>query len=202
MKKLLLGAFLVVGMTAMASGYIVSNGEASYGNPSYRPFNNPNQDITINDNEDVVGLVRRFRRKGRGWKDTKRMFVKLTVHKRVRIKPEYRYIKGEGVLGDQLNFGDINYKLIGTMPATVKFKFRGPLFETSPLFVRATMKAPGIVTEQAEPGDLTKTLGAFPLDFNNYTQHIEMDLYFKLNEVSTSPYDKKGVVIATAKYVE
>jgi len=190
MKKLLLvTALLALGATASAK--YINNGPANYGSPAYRPFI---EDITTNDNEFNTDLVRRFRQKGNGWRDREVMRVKLVVHEKVRIKPEYRMIKGKGVKGDKLSFGDINFKVKGTMPVDVKFKFKGDLFENTTMLKKATVKKPnGAIETVLGPSDIDLSM---PLSFAKSEKMLEMDLYFKLNEVG----HHYGRVIAIAKY--
>lgn len=190
MKKLLLAAAILT-LGATASAKYINNGPANYGSPAYRPFI---EDITTNDGEYNDSLVRRFRQKGNGWTDRETMRVKLVVHEKVRIKPEYRMIRGKGVKGDKLNFGDINFLVKGTMPVDVKFKFKGQLFEETTMLKKATVKKPnGAIKTVYGPSDIDLSM---PLSFAKSEKMLEMDLYFKLNEVGKH----HGRVVAIAKY--
>jgi len=201
MKKLLLLGILVgLGSTVMAVGEpFINEGHANYGNPSYRIFENDNKDITKGDGEQKESLVRRFLKKGVYREDKKTMDIYLLVHHPVAILPEYNKIEGEGVFGDKLLFGDITFKVVGSMPVDVEIELKGEeLFE---MLTKATLKAPGTgkgIEEIAAIGTLEMDAIQLGVDGDVVveSQNIELDLYFDLDKVGK--FD--GEIVARASY--
>lgn len=195
MKKLLLvAALLAVGASAYALTYT----------NNYPVFNSPTvagenvgfgawRDITdANRNEDQVN---RFIKKGKGWVDHTLMFVALKVHKPVCIKPETYLLYGEGVQYDKLEFGDVQFYIRGTKDAKAKFTFYGDVFD---MLKAVTLESQGNVVVEAQDGFNGKTVvsDTIGLSYHKDEADVEMDLYFKLEDVGFHP----GIVLATAYY--
>lgn len=202
MKKLLLvAALLTLGVTAYSLTYT----------DNYPEFNNAKvagelvgngkwRDIT--DAKRNPDQINRFIKKGRGWTDKDYMLVVLTVHKPIKIEAETNFLYGEGVLGDKLEFGDVEFIVSGTKDAKANFTFYGPVFD---MMKAVTIEYQGNVdvkTGDGLKGTTIATTKAIDLEPNGGPHtgpdevSIEMDMYFKL-EKAGHPY---GLVKAFAYY--
>lgn len=208
MKKLLMvAALLAVGAVSYSLGVTYTDNDSKDFNSRYVGgekvsgiFGDKWYDVT--DSERDEDQINRFLKKGRGWRDDTLMAVLLTVHQPIKIKPETYLLIGEGVKGDKLEFGDVEFIVSGTKDAKASFYFIGDVFDMMKV---VSLEYQGNVDVKSGNGlngefiETTKTIELAP-DGGPHTGpdevSIEMDMYFKLTEVGHSG----GLVFATAYY--
>ncbi|MCS5421067.1 MULTISPECIES: hypothetical protein [Psychrilyobacter] len=204
-KLLLLAAILAIGSTAFAvsAGISLNGPDALYG-PSIK-LNaeaghaggfNAYRDITTGDNAIHNNrAVNIFRDKGPGWTDTAMTKVYLNVLRPIRIDSEVDYLYTEAVVGDELQIGDIGFRVAGQGLATVVFSFHGPVFD---LPGKVTIKDHGLFTytQTRNLGAGVEVAGRF-VYLGLGVKEIEIDAYFKK---LTTPGLKSGTIFAIAQY--
>jgi hypothetical protein len=212
-KLLLLGAILVVGSMA----YAVSDGVAVNGfipldeNELYAPSFTVNQDsgdaggigsikdVTTRDNAvHNDGGVNIFRDRGPGWEDMAATGILLNVLEPIRIESEVDFMYTEAVTGDELQIGDIGFRVDGMGPAEVEFKFIGHLFDAVP--GEAKVKGhngfyPMLSATTGLAGVESVSQGVM---LQGSPEEIEVDLYLDLT--TTEPGLYGGAIIAKAEY--
>ncbi|OQY41825.1 MAG: hypothetical protein B6227_04000 [Fusobacteriia bacterium 4572_74] len=208
-KLLLLAAILAVGSTTFAvsaGGSLNLPGDTMY-NMSLKANAEAGhaggfgvlKDITTHDNAvNNNRAVNIFRDKGRGWEDIAATHILLKVIKPIKIESEIDFLYTEAVKGDELEIGDIGFRINGYGPAKVEFKFIGSsLFDA----------IPGRVTIKGHNGFYpmqTRILGSGietasrMVYLTNTMKEIEVDAYLDLK--NTTPGLKFGVIVARAEY--
>ena len=214
MKNLLLiAAILAIGSTAFAvsegdSANIGFAGEDTMYTPWTISANRDSgaaggfglqNDITTNDNAvHNDGAVNIFRDKGEGWEDQAATHILLNVLEPIIIESEVDFLYTEAVAGDELQIGDIGFRVKGMGPAEVEFKFAGPLFRHIP--TKATIKGfDGFYPVQTVDLGVSGPRKASQMVYlTGEPQEIEVDLYLDLTSVE--PGLKFGVIVARAEY--
>jgi len=210
MKKLLLiGAILALGTTAFA----VSNGESYNGSGDGMYENNLTldniftgraadfgniRDITSTDNKNGnIGAVNIFRDKKDNWESEATTDITLKVLQPIKIESEVDELYVEAVSGDELQIGDLGFKVKGEGAATITFEFIGPLFEEIP--GQGDVKGYGGMypKQTTQFGGLATIIEYNPI-LSGSEEEIEVDLAFDLKEVE--PGEKEGTIRATAMY--
>lgn len=203
MKKLLMvAALLAVGAVSYSLGVTYTDNDTASFNSRYIDgqqvsgiFGDRWFDIT--DNERNEDQINRFLKKGRGWRDHTFMGVLLTVHQPIKIKPETYLLVGEGVKGDKLEFGDVEFIVSGSKDARAEFYFLGDVFDMMKVVSLEYQGNVDVVNGNGLNGQTIETTELITLDYHGQNEvSIEMDMYFKLTEVGHSG----GLVFATAYY--
>jgi len=210
MKKLLLiGAILAIGTTSFAvqsGGGQNGEGDTMYTNNII--YGNKEKvedaggfgvirDITSNDNKHSAGVAL-WRDKGEGWTSDASTEITLNVLEPIIIESEVDTLYVEAVSGDELQIGDLGFRVKGDGTAMVTFEFTGELFEipgqadvkghNNPFFEQQTTQFGGPVAPVEYHPELV----------GGSIEEIEIDLAFDLT--TTDPGKKVGTIKATAMY--
>jgi len=206
-KMLLIGALLVVGATSFA--VTPDDGHAMNGSGDTMYDNNVTydnhfagdaggigtiRDITSGDNQSTEG-VNIFRDKGLGMQSDASTDIKLTVLEPIKIESEVDNLYVEAVSGDELQIGDLGFRVKGNGSAYISFEFNGDLFDI-----------PGKGDIKGHNGFFDHTVANFggagavvgQEVILNGQHEIEVDLAFDLT--NTAPGNKIGTIVATAEY--
>ena len=214
MKKLLLiGAILAIGTTAFAvnptggkDGFSVNlDGDTMY-EESYKVNKyvgtaagfDQIKDITSNDStvhrDKAVNI---FRDKGEGWSDTAGTLVLLNVLEPVIIESEVDILYTEAVIGDELQIGDLGFRVKGMGSTDISFRFEGEIFDTLGGEVTAKGFNGFFPMQQANLGSGVEVLSQ-NVTLDGTQEEIEIDMAFDLRGADSGL--KFGTIIARAEY--
>ena len=209
-KMLLIGALLAIGATSFAvtpddghamngSGDTMYDNNVTYDNHFAGDAGGMGtiRDITSGDNQYTEG-VNIFRDKGDGWASEASTDIKLTVLEPIKIESEVDNLYVEAVSGDELQIGDLGFRVKGDGSAIVTFEFTGELFEIPG---QADVKGhgnPWFSQQTTQFGGAVAPVEYQPILVGGSIEEIEVDLAFDLT--NTAPGNKIGTIKATAMY--
>ncbi len=136
-----------------------------------------------------------FRDKGDGWEDVAATHILLNVLEPIKIESEVDFLYTQAVAGDELQIGDIGFRVKGMGPAEIEFKFYGGLFN---LPGKVTVKGHNFYPKQTRIlGGGIETASRNVMLYGTMKE-IEVDAYLDLT--ATAPGLKFGVIVARAEY--